>query len=155
MPPGSGSVATVLTIRDGRHPIAVLTMMASAVAGAIGLLLPPSPVSAVDRFIPEPWRHIYYGLLLTAGLIVTVAVWLPDLRDRLIWERIGLLPFTGVLLVYPIALVYVATGTVFGLGTIISSMFGIAGMWRIVDITCELNRWKRTVARIKRAESSQ
>lgn len=139
----------IVTIRDGRHPLAVLTMAACVFAGGMGVFLPRSPNSALDRFLPDPWRCIYYSLLLVAGLIVSIAVWLPDVRDRLLWERLGLLPFTGVLLVYPIALLHISAGAPIPLGTVIGALFGIGGLWRIIMITAELRRWRATVNRLK------
>lgn len=141
----------VVVIRDGRHPIAILTFIASIAAGLAGLLTPPNPSSTLDRLLPEPWRTAYYSILLLSGLVVTFAVWLPDIRDRMIWERIGMLPFTGVLLVYPLALIN-SKVTGLPLGVAIGALFGIGGLWRILMITRELNRWKATVRRLKQAE---
>jgi len=144
---------TVVLVRDGRHPIAVLTMAASSLSGLAGLLLPPNPQSSIDQLLAEPWRSGYYALLLVSGLVVSVAVWLPDLRDRMIWERIGLLPFTGVLLVYPIALVN-AQITGLPLGAAIGALFGIGGLWRIIAISLELRRWKTAIKRLTAGEET-
>jgi hypothetical protein len=143
--------SAVVVVKDGQHPIAVLTMLASVVAGISGLLTPPTSSSTIDRLLPEPWRTWYYLLLLISGAIVTVAVWLPDIRDRLIWERVGLLPFTGVLLVYPLALI---NSKVAGLplGVVIGALFGFGGLWRLLVISRELRRWRQTVRRLKEAE---
>lgn len=136
-------------VRDGRHPLVSLTMVACLLAGAFGLALPPSPQSAVDRFIPEPWRTAYYALLLLAGLVTLIGIWLPDLRDRLIWERIGLLFFSGTLLVYGIAIVALSPGKL-GAGALFSCLFGFGGVWRIVVISCTLRRWLRAARRRRR-----
>jgi hypothetical protein len=143
--------ATTVVVKDGRHPIAVLTMLAATLSGLAGLLGPPNPSSTIDKLLPEPWRTWYYLLLLISGVVVSVAVWLPDIRDRLIWERIGLLPFTGVLLVYPLALIN-SELTGLPLGAAIGAMFGIGGCWRIAVITYELRRWKQTIRRLREAE---
>ena len=68
-----------------------------------GLIGPRSPIFTIDRFIPDPWRWGYYGLLLFSGLTFLISVCLRDIRDRLIWECIALLFFAGVLLCYPVA----------------------------------------------------
>lgn len=140
--------AAVLVVHDGRHPLSVLTMAATVVAGLLGLLLGPNPSSALDHFIPEPYRTGYYAVLLTGGLINSVCVWLPDIRDRLIGERIGMFFFSGALMTYPIAL-YAIAGFAAGLGALITSLFGVAGMWRIAEITLELRKWRATIARIE------
>jgi hypothetical protein len=141
----------VVIVKDGRHPIAVLTMAASTFSGIVGLFSPPSPASTIDRLLPEPWRSWYYLLLLISGITVSVAVWLPDIRDRLLWERVGLLPFTGVLLVYPLALIN-SQLTGLPLGAAIGAMFGLGGLWRVTVITLELRRWKQTIRRLKESE---
>ena len=91
---------TMFVARDGRHPMAILAMVAWVLVGARGFIEPRSPTSTLDRFIPDPWRLDYYGLLLLSGLIFLISVCLRDIRDRLIWERIALLFFAGVLLCY-------------------------------------------------------
>lgn len=135
-----------VVVRDGRHPLVSLTMIACLLAGALGLILPPSPQSVIDQFIPEPARSAYYVLLLLAGLITLVGVWLPDLRDRLIWERIGLLFFSGTLLVYALAILALAPGKL-GAGSLFSCVFGFGGVWRIVTISLTLRRWLRATQR--------
>ena len=140
--------AAVLVVHDGRHPISVLTMAATVFAGALGLVLPPNPSSALDHFIPEPYRTAYYAILLLGGVINSVCVWLPDIRDRLIGERIGMFFWSGALMTYPIAL-YALAGFAAGLGGIITSLFGVAGIWRIVEITLDLRRWKATIQKIE------
>ena len=142
-------MASLVTVRDGRHPLVVLTMAACVIAGVMGMFFPPSKTSAIDRFLPDPWRCIYYALLLISGIIVSVAIWLPDLRDRLLWERIGLLPFTGVLLVYPLALVYVAPAGSLPLGTVFAALFGVGGLWRIISINGDLRRWRSVVQELR------
>lgn len=144
-------VAAVLVVHDGRHPLSVLTMAATVFAGVLGLVLPPNPASALDHFIGEPWRTGYYAILLLGGVIVSVCVWLSDIRDRLIGERIGMFFWAGALMTYPIAL-YAIAGFAAGLGGIITSLFGIAGTWRIVEITLDLRRWRATVERIEGAK---
>jgi hypothetical protein len=107
---------------------------------------PRSPTSTIDRFIPDPWRLGYYGLLLLSGLIFLVSVCLHDIRDRLIWERIALLFFAGVLLCYPAA---VWAGHSDDPGSIyegvMSCAFGFAGLWRIGEITRDLRQARRTI----------
>lgn len=153
-PLDDGPQGALVTVRDGRHPLAVLTMAACIFAGAMGVFLPRSQSSALDRFLPDPWRCIYYSLLMLSGIIVSVAVWLPDLRDRLLWERLGLLPFTGVLLVYPIAILYVAPHGAIPLGTVIGVLFGIGGAWRVLSISGDLKRWKKVVDELKAAKAA-
>lgn len=143
--------AAVLVVHDGRHPLSVLTMAATVFAGVLGLVLPPNPASALDHFLGEPWRTGYYAILLLGGVIVSVCVWLPDIRDRLIGERIGMFFWAGALMTYPIAL-YAIAGFAAGLGGIITSLFGIAGAWRIIEITWDLRRWRATVERIEGAK---
>ena len=87
MPP-----VTIFVVRDGRHPMAILAMVACVLVGALGFIGPRSPTSTIDRFIPDPWCFGYYGLLLFSGLIFLISVCLRDIRDRLIWERIALTP---------------------------------------------------------------
>lgn len=143
--------AAVLVVHDGRHPLSVLTMAASVFAGIIGLVTGPNPNSAIDHFFPGAYRIGYYVLLLIGGMIVSACVWLPDVRDRLIGERIGLFFWSGVLTVYPVAL-YAVAGFAAGLGGIITALFGVAGTWRIIEITTDLRRWKATVAKIESAK---
>lgn len=138
----------VLSVRNGRHPIAVLVMVAATLIGGLGLLGVTNPESVLERFLVEPYRTIYYFLLLVSGLITSIAVWLPDIRDRLIWERIGLLPFAGALLVYPIALLALASN-IAALGAITVSLFGFAGLWRAIEITHDLHKWRYALKRIK------
>jgi hypothetical protein len=76
--------ATIFIVRDGRHPMAILAMVACVLVGALGFIGPRSPTSTIDRFIPDPWRFGYYGLLLLSGLIFLTSVCLRDIRDRLI-----------------------------------------------------------------------
>lgn len=140
--------AAVMVVHDGRHPLSVFTMGATIIAGLLGLLLPPNPASALDHFIPEPYRTGYYAVLLLGGVINSVCVWLPDVRDRLIGERVGMFFFSGALMTYPIAL-YAIAGFAAGLGALITSLFGVAGIWRIVEITIELRRWRATIARVE------
>lgn len=141
----------VIVVRDGRHPLAVLTMLACMLSGLVGLLSTPQPTTlVVDRLLPEPWRSTYYALLLVSGLIVSVAVWLPDVRDRLMWERIGLLPFTGVLLAYPLALINAGVNG-FPVGVAIGAFFGVGGLWRILQLTRALRQW-RMLMRQQRGE---
>ena len=149
-PPVTPVGAAVLVVHDGRHPLSVLVMVATVFAGIVGLVAGPNPASALDHFIGEPWRTGYYVVLLLGGIINSVCVWLPDIRDRLIGERIGMLFWSGALLTYPIAL-YAIAGLAAGLGGILTSLFGIAGAWRIVEITRDLRRWRATVVRIEAA----
>jgi hypothetical protein len=142
--------AAVLVVHDGRHPLSVFTMGATIIAGILGLILPPNPASALDHFIPEPYRTVYYSVLLLGGVVTSVCVWLPDIRDRLIGERVGLFFFSGALLTYPIAL-YAIAGYAAGLGALITSLFGVAGVWRIIEITLELRRWRATIAKVEAA----
>lgn len=142
--PGTEPVPVI--VRDGRHPLVALTMVACLLAGVFGLLLPPSPQSVIDRFIPEPWRVVYYALLLAAGGITLVGIWLPDLRDRLIWERIGLLFFSGTLLVYALAIFALSPGKL-GAGALFSCLFGFGGAWRVATISLTLRRWMRAAQR--------
>lgn len=157
MPPDGGDATPpetpprLVIVRDGRHPLVTLTMIACLLAGAIGLLLPPSPQSVIDRFIPEPARSAYYALLLLAGLVTLVGVWLPDLRDRLLWERIGLLFFSGTLLLYALAIFAVAPGKL-GAGALFSCLFGFGGCWRVVVITLTLRSWVQATPRRKRRQ---
>jgi hypothetical protein len=139
-----------MVVHDGRHPLSVFTMGAVVIAGILGLVLPPNPASALDHFIPEPYRTAYYAVLLLGGVINSVCVWLPDIRDRLIGERVGMFFFSGALMTYPIAL-YAIAGFAAGLGGLITSLFGIAGLWRIVEITLELRRWRAAIARVEAA----
>ncbi len=134
-----------LIVRDGRHPLVMITMVACVLSGALGLLTPSSPQLVIDRFVPGPWRGIYYLLLSVSGLIVLVGVWLPDLRDRLIWERIGLWFFSGIVLIYPLS-IYTVYSNSLGFGGMISCLLGIGGIWRIIVITCQLRRWRRAAA---------
>lgn len=132
-----------LIVRDGRHPLVSLTMVACIVSGVLGLLLPSNPQSVlIDRVAPEPWRMIFYMLLCLAGTIMLIGPWLPDLRDRLIWERIGLWFFSGILLIYPLAL-YTAYSGKPGFPYLISCSLGIGGVWRMLEITVQLRRWRQ------------
>jgi hypothetical protein len=140
--------ATVLVVHDGRHPFSVLVMVATVFASVVGLIAGPSQASALDHFIGEPWRTVYYLVLLFGSLVVSVSVWLPDIRDRLIGERVGMLFWAGALTVYPIAL-YAIAGLAAGLGGIITSIFGIAGIWRIIEITLDLHKWRATIERVE------
>ncbi|MGH3794363.1 MAG: hypothetical protein ACRDSP_05690 [Pseudonocardiaceae bacterium] len=137
-----------LIVRDGRHPLVSLTMLACTLSGILGLLLPSNPQSVIDQFVPEPWRSVYYLLLCLAGLTILVGVWLPDLRDRLIWERVGLWFFSGTLLVYPLAIYAMHAGKL-GFGGVISCLFGVGGVWRITAITYQLQRWRKAAEAAK------
>jgi hypothetical protein len=140
--------ATIFVVRDGRHPMAILAMVACVLVGALGFIGPRSPTSTIDRFIPDPWRLGYYGLLLLSGLIFLTSVCLRDIRDRLIWERIALLFFAGVLLCYPLT---VWSGSGADPGSIyegvVSCAFGFAGLWRIGEITLDLRQARRIIRR--------
>lgn len=134
----------LLIIRDGRHPLAILLLIAAVVSGAMGLLLPPSPRSVIDQLVPEPWNSAYYTLLGLSGLVTLIGVWLPDIRDRLMVEQIGLWFLSGVLLVYPLAIYVFFPGTL-GLGGVISCLFGAGALWRVVEIIREMRQWRRAV----------
>ena len=138
----------IFVVRDGRHPMAILAMVACVLVGALGFIGPRSPTSTIDRFIPDPWRSGYYGLLLFAGLIFLISVCFHDIRDRLIWERIALLFFAGVLLCYPVT-VWASHGDDPGsiYEGVMSCAFGFAGLWRIGEITLDLRQARRTIRR--------
>lgn len=138
-------VVIPVIIRDGRHPLVVTIMVACVLSGVLGLIRPSSPQLVIDRFVPAPWRGTYYLLLGVAGLIALVGVWLPDLRDRLIWERIGLWFFSGAVLIYPLAIYTVSLGSV-GFGGMISCLLGVGGIWRMITLTRQLRRWRRDTA---------
>ncbi|MGH4010383.1 MAG: hypothetical protein ACRDTH_19855 [Pseudonocardiaceae bacterium] len=130
--------------------MAVLAMIACVLVGALGFIGPRSPTSTIDRFIPDPWRLGYYGLLLLAGLIFLISVCLQDIRDRLIWERIALLFFAGVLLCYPVT-IWAGHGNDPGsiYEGVVSCAFGFAGLWRIGEITLGLRQARRTIRRVE------
>lgn len=95
----------ILIIRNGRHPMVLLVMAACLASGIMGSVLPPDPsVSIVDRYVPEPWNTTYYITLILSSITVLVGVWLPDLRDRMMVEQIGLWFLSGPLLIYPIVI---------------------------------------------------
>lgn len=141
-----GETVALLVVRDGRHPLVLLLLVGAMVSGVIGLIGPANPQSVVDKLVPEPWRMAYYVLLGLSGLVTMVGVWLPDLRDRLAVEQIGLWFLSGTLLVYPVAIAAFYPGKL-GFGGVISCLFGLGGLWRILEIILEVRRWHRAMKR--------
>lgn len=137
-----GEPLRVVIVRDGRHPLVLLVLVACVLAAATGLFGPGNPRSVIDQFVPEPWRTGYYVILGAAGLLTMVGVWLRHPRDRLMVEQIGLWFLSGVLLVYPLAIYALYSGTL-GLGGVMSCLLGVGGLWRIADIALQLRRWPK------------
>jgi hypothetical protein len=128
----------VVVVRDGRHPIALLVMVAALLSGLMGLLLAPDPAaSLIDRYVPEPWETMYNLSLVFSSAAVLTGVWLPRLRDRLMVEQIGLWFLSGALLAYP-TVVWVFYSHRLGLGSMISLLCGIGCLGRVTEIVGEL-----------------
>lgn len=140
---------SLIVVRDGRHPLVLLLLAGAFLTGVIGLIGPHNPQSVVDKLVPDPWRTFYYVFLAAAGLITLVGVWLPDLRDRLAVEQIGLWFLSGTLLVYPLSIYAFFPGSL-GFGGVISSLFGIGGLWRIGEIIWELRHWRHAAKQRER-----
>lgn len=142
-----GRQVEILVVRNGRHPIVLLVMVACLVSGLMGLFLGPQPSSSIiDRFVPEPWNTTYYIILLLSSTIILIGVWLPDLRDRLMVEQIGLWFLSGALLIYPLV-IWTTYSQPLALGGMISLLCGIGGFARIIEILHEIYNWHLLVKR--------
>lgn len=128
----------LLVVRNGRHPIVLLVMAACLGSGLMGLFMPPDPsASIIDRYVPEPWKTTYYVILTLASIVILIGVWLPDPRDRLMVEQIGLWFLSGALLIYPIV-IWTTYSQRLALGGMISLLCGIGGLARIAEILREV-----------------
>lgn len=149
-----GAPLNLLVMRNGRHPIAMLVMAACLVTGIMGLVLSPDPAgSIIDRWVPEPWRTVYYVTLVFSGLIVLVGVWLPHIRDRLMVEQIGLWFLSGALMIYPLV-IWLAYSQRLGLGGMISLLCGLGCIGRIGEILYELRELDKIGKASRDAHSS-
>lgn len=138
-----GHQSKQLMIRDARHPFVLSIIGACLISGLVGVLLPSDPHSSiVDRYVPEPWRTIFYTTLAASSFVILVGVWLPDFRDRLMVEQIGLWFLTAVLLLYPI-LIWAWSSYRLNLGGMIPLLCGLGGLVRILEIRRELRSWYR------------
>jgi hypothetical protein len=122
----------------------VLILAAAVVTGILGLLGPPNPNSVIDQLIHGPWHSGYYVLLTLAGLTTLTGLWLPELRDRLAVEQIGLWFLSGTLLLYPLA-IYVFSPGRLGFGGVVSCLVGLGGLWRITEIVWETRRLREAL----------
>lgn len=140
----AGKEIALLVVRDGRHPWAIALLLGCIISGILGLVVGPNPRAPVDQYMPPTLRAIYYIVLAVSGLITLIGVWLPDLRDRLMVEQIGLWFLCMPLMIYPIAVVTVYSGPL-GLGGVISCLIGFGGLIRIIEIMREIRRWHHGV----------
>ena len=135
----------LIVVRNGRHPMVMLVMAACLSTGLMGLFLEPDPsVSIIDRYIPNPWNVTYYIILVVASTVILIGVWLPDLRDRLMVEQIGLWFLSGALLIYPL-FIWTTYSEEFALGGMISLLCGIGGFARIAEIIREVGDLRRLI----------
>lgn len=138
----AGAPVTLLVVRDSRHPWVISLLLGCILAGALGVWTAPDPRNLVDQYMHGIWRDVYYWVLLASGLITLVGVCLPDLRDRLMVEQIGLWFLSAPLLIYPIAIFASYSGT-FGLGASVSCLVGVGSLIRIGSIFRELRVWRQ------------
>lgn len=140
-----GHGVELLVVRNGRHPIVLLVMAACLSSGFMGLFLDPDPAaSIIDRYVPEPWNSTYYVILMLSSTVILIGVWLPDPRDRLMVEQIGLWFLSGALLIYPLV-IWASYSPRLGLGGMISLLCGIGGLARIVEILNEVRSLRRLI----------
>lgn len=133
-----GHQVEILVVRNGRHPIVLLVMAACLSSGLMGLFLEPDPsASIIDRYVAEPWNTTYYIILLLSSTVILIGVWLPDLRDRLMVEQIGLWFLSGALIIYPLV-IWTTYSQRLALGSMISLLCGIGGFARIAEILREV-----------------
>ena len=135
-------MVNVVVVRNGRHSMALAVIVACLVSGLMGIFLPADSTSIIDRYIPSPWDTYYFVILLVSSSTILIGVWLPDFRDRVMIEQIGLWFLSGVLLVYP-AVVWTKYAHHLELGGMISLLCGIGGLARIAEILHELRRLRR------------
>ena len=123
----------------------MLVMAACLVSGLMGLFLEPDPeASIIDRYVTEPWNTTYYVILLLSSTVILIGVWLPDPRDSLMVEQIGLWFLSGALLIYPLVIWTTYTQRL-ALGGMISLLCGIGGLARIAEILQEVCTLRRIV----------
>lgn len=127
----------VVTGRRRPHQVALLA--ASVVLGVTFLAgWAPSP-STVDAVAPIWFRPLWYGLLLSSGLLGLAAAWLPDLRTGLLLERVSMFVSTCAVAMYVVPIFAVAGLRGVGAGCLLG-FWALANIWRFAQITSDLRR---------------
>jgi len=132
-----------LTLVSGRHPIAVLMLVWSVIAGVLYLFGSPPPAS-ITQSLPATVVYAWYALLTIGSTVALIGVFgraapLERLVTSLLIERLGLTPLGVGALVWAIAIF--AVGGTRGLGSGgLTAAYGAACLIRTLQITRYLRR---------------
>lgn len=131
-----------LMIRSGRNPYEVCLSIGLALISLYGLLW-GAPSVSLDNGLTQGER-VVWGMQGLAGAIVTLAgiYWRPMLTGLYI-ERAGQLLLGFGAVTYVVVLCGVSTFARSGLVVTIASAIAVASVWRFLQITAALWRWRK------------
>jgi hypothetical protein len=136
----------MITIKSGRHPLAVSLLGFLALSGLSGLVTYSRSASGTIRSLPNPLGVVFYVVLFAGSAIAIVGVFTRGLLGPLL-ERSGLCMLSGLLPCYAI-LAIARTG--WPAMFVASILLGLAVgcVWRIVQIGREMKLVRVGAARV-------
>jgi hypothetical protein len=140
----------MITIKSGRHPLAVSFLGFLAFSGISGLFTYQRSASGTVRSLPEPLGQVLYGGLAAGALVAIVGVFLPGLVGPLL-ERVGLVLLAGFLFGYAV-LAFARAGwpALFVISLLLGLTVGC--VWRVVQIGRELRQVRVAALRVHAVE---
>jgi hypothetical protein len=133
-----------LLVRSGRNPFEVLMLVACVATGVVGLFQPASASNVVTSLLPSWEVATWYSGLTLGGVVGLFGVSRKGVMS-LMWERVGLIMLTFLMLAYSTAVI-TQVGVRGSLPAFFTGLFAIACAIRFVYITTDLKRMEDITA---------
>ncbi|MGH7743614.1 MAG: hypothetical protein ACREQ5_02160 [Candidatus Dormibacteria bacterium] len=122
--------------RTGRNPFELWLLVACVLSGLGGLI----DVSHTRVMLPGWEQYAWNSGLLICGVIGLRGAFLRRITG-LVMERAALVTLALLCFAYSIAIVNITT--VYAFGAVVIATFGVACLWRVIQITADLRRVDR------------